>query len=172
MKIIFWPSLTLVILLLFLAAPQAQASLIEVNGRFSFYNPPEAGASTVFMYGLGLNFNFLPSLTLATAVEYTSYSAGGHNYSLMPVTADLIYHVLPISPVDPYLGAGLGYYQKTTDGAAKSSVGGQLRAGVDFNLLVADARLEARYMIPDFGDTSKSSFSWGGGIGGSFIFPF
>lgn len=172
MKMKPFVSLTGLVLAALLGALPAQAALMEVNGRFSFYNPPEAGAGTAFMYGLGLDFNFLPSLTLSTAIEYTAYSAGGHNYSLMPITADLIYHVIPLSPVDPYLGVGLGYYSKTTDGVGKSTVGGQLRAGVNFNLLVASAGLEARYIIPDLGNTGGSSFSWGGGIGGSFLIPF
>lgn len=149
----------------------ARADLLEIGARVSLYNPPEAGASTTLLYGLGVNLNFSPNFSLATAMEYTSYGAVGHSYSLMPITADLIYHFIPFAPIDPYLGIGVGYYKKTKDGLNNDSGGGQARAGVSADLYFFDASLEVRYLVPDFKDPSKSSFSYGASLGGTFFFP-
>jgi hypothetical protein len=162
--------LGLLVLGAMLPAP-ASAGLIDIRARLSMYSPSEGGGPAL-MYGLGADVNFDEHLTLAAAAEYAAYSANGHNYTLMPITLDLIYRLLPGFPIDPFLGAGLGIYNKGTDGVSKSSLGGQLRAGVQANLGLFGASADVRYVVPDFSDTSRSGVSYGLQVGGALSMIF
>ena len=98
---------------IFTGLQPVKADPLELHGQIHYYYPPETGAGATLMYGLNADLNFSSNFSLAAWVEYTTYRTGGHDYSLLPVTVDLIYRFTPGMPLDFYCGAGVGFYKKT-----------------------------------------------------------
>lgn len=173
MKKIFLASwLMLMIFFFFLNfSGTAAANLLELSPRLQLYNPPETRHSFTWMYGLGAKLNLTPNLSFLSTIDYTSYGTAGHTYSLMPVTGDVIYYLLPGQNLNPFLGAGVGFFKKTIDGANKYSAGGQMKAGADLKIFFMVLCLEARYVMPDFTDFSLNSFAYGLSFGGLVYIP-
>lgn len=138
------------------------AGLMTLGAKASVYNPPEPGANPSLMYGFFLDYEINEYLHARTDASYTSYTAEGIDYTLMPITANLIAHFMPGSSVDPYIGGGLGYYSKTADGVETAKTGAQGIAGLRFTVGGLTAALEVTYIVSDLGHSEDASVSWGG----------
>jgi len=154
------------VLLAALSTP-ASAGMLTLGAKASIYNPPEAGASPSLMYGFMLDYDINAVFHARAGAHYTSYTANDVDYTLMPITLDILAHLMPGNNVDPYLGVGVGYYSKTIDGEESSHTGGQAIAGIKFNLGGFSAAFEATYMVPDLAKSEEGSFAWGGWASGS-----
>ena len=156
----------LICLMLFFLAPGSHAGVAAFSARASIYNPPEDGASPSFMYGFGFDYAVNPVVTVRGAAEYTSYTAKGVNYSLMPITLNVIAHFIPYGQIDPYLGAGVGLYSKTVGPDESRTLGAQAVGGIKFYMGNFAAAFEANYMIPDWNKSGKGDFNCGGWASG------
>ena len=157
----------LLLLCLIALSSIAYAGQLALTAKASIYNPPEACAAPSLMYGFGLDYDINGYWHAMADASYTSYAAGGKNYTLMPITVNLIGHFAPGAPVDPYLGGGLGYYSKTVDGVENGRTGAQAMTGIAFKIGNFNAALEATYMVTDLNDPSTASVSWGGWASGT-----
>jgi hypothetical protein len=164
----------LIIIAFSLLVQSAHAGLLTLGAKASIYNPPEEGANPSVMYGFVLDYDINRILHARAGASYTSYTAKGINYTLMPITLNLIAHFMPESTVDPYLGGGVGYYSKTVDGVESSKTGGQAIGGITFRLEGFYAGFEVQYIVPDLAQSDIGSLSWGGWASGtSYIWiPF
>ena len=144
----------------------SHAGVVGFTARASIYNPPEAGASPSLMYGFGFDYSVNPIVTVRGAAEYTSYTANGVNYSLMPITLSVLAHLIPYGQIDPYLGGGIGLYSKTVGPDESRTLGAQAVTGIKFYLGNFTAAFEANYMIPDWQKSGKGDFSCGGWASG------
>jgi len=160
--------------LLIFASSSARAGVLTLGAKASIYNPPEEGASPTLMYGFVLDYDINAHLHARAGASYTSYSAKGVRYTLMPITFNLIYHLMPGNFIDPYLGGGVGYYSKTEDGNEYGRTGGQAVAGMRFSVGGLNAAIEATYIDPNFDDLESGTMSWGGWAAGTtYVFiPF
>lgn len=156
----------ILISVLFLCS-NAHAGMLTLGAKAAIYNPPEAGANPSLMYGFVLDYEINRMLHANAGTSYTSYTAGGVNYTLMPITLNLIAHFMPDSNIDPYLGGGLGYYSKTAAGVESSKTGAQGVAGLAFRVGGFNAAFEAQYIVPDLSHGEIGSYSWGGWASGS-----
>ena len=163
--------LTLIMFLLFalalLNASPAFCGALTMGAKASIYNPPQEGASPSLMYGFFLDYEINKYVHTRADASYTSYSANGHNYTLMPITINLIAHFMPDGVIDPYLGGGIGYYSQTMDGAETSHTGAQAQAGLNFHMGAFSAAIEVSYIVPDLDHPEANSVSWGGWASGS-----
>lgn len=157
----------LIIILLVAISSSAFAGLLTLGAKASIYNPPEEGANPTLMYGFILDYDINRILHARAGASYASYMAKGINYTLMPITFNLIAHFMPESNIDPYLGGGLGYYSKTVDGVESSKTGGQAIAGISFRIGNFNAAFEASYIVPDLSESDIGSLSWGGWASGT-----
>jgi hypothetical protein len=166
--------LPLFLALLLMASGMSFAGDLTLGARAGVYNPPEEGAKPSFMYGFTLDYGINAYLHARADASYTSYAADGIDYTLMPVTINLIAHFLPGAPIDPYLGGGVGYYSKTKDGVEFSKTGAQAMAGFNFKIGGLNAAFEAMYIVPDLNHSDVGSFSWGGSAAGTtyVLIPF
>ena len=160
------------IFLLSVAALPSFAGTLNHSGRAGIYTPTVAGASPSLMYGLGADYTLNDNLSVRAAVETTSYSAGGNNYTLTPITVDLIYRQTFVGMVTPYVGAGLGYYGSTVNGNTKSTTGAQAEAGLSFSMGGFTAGLELRYILPDASNSASGAFTTNGYATGGFSQSF
>jgi len=147
-------------------ASAVEAGIVAFSARAFIYNPPEEGASPSLMYGFGFDYSVNPIITIRGAAEYTSYTAKGINYSLMPITLSVLAHFIPYGQIDPYLGTGVGLYSKTVNAEESRTLGAQAVAGIRFYLGNFTAAFEANYMIPDWQKSGKGDLSYGGWASG------
>ncbi len=145
----------------------AYAGQLTLGAKASIYNPPEEGANPSLMYGFVLDYDINAFLHAQADASYTSYTADGIDYTLMPITVNLIAHFIPGGAIDPYLGGGLGYYSKTADGVETANTGAQAIAGFAFKVGGLNAAFEATYIVPDLSHSDKGSFAWGGSAAGT-----
>lgn len=146
---------------------QSHAGELTLGAKASIYNPPEDGASPSLMYGFALDYDINRYFHAIAGASYTSYAAKGVDYTLMPITFDLVAHFRPDSNIDPYLGLGVGYYSKTADKVERSRTGGQAEAGVNFHIGNFNAALEISYIVTDLSDSSIGAVSCGGWASGT-----
>lgn len=157
----------LVVLFFIIFAQSVQAGIVSFSARASIYNPPEEGASPSIMYGFGFDYSVNPIVTVRGAAEYTSYTVKGVQYSLMPITLNIIAHFIPYGNFDPYLGAGCGLYSKTVGADETRSLGLQAVAGLKFYIGNFTCAFEANYMIPDCQKSGSGNLSYGGWASGA-----
>jgi len=138
------------------------AGKLDLMGRAGIYTPPVSGAAPSIMYGVGAEYGITENLSIRAAADTTSYSDGTNNYTLTPVTVDLIYHQTIQGMLTPYVGAGLGYYAYSMNGNTSSTTGLQTEAGVKFALGGFNAGFEIRYLLPDTADASSGAFTTNG----------
>jgi opacity protein-like surface antigen len=148
------------------------AGQLNLMGRAGIYTPPVAGAAPSIMYGVGAEYDMTENFTVRAAADTTSYSDGTNNYTLTPVTLDLIYRQTIQGMLTPYVGAGIGYYASSVNGATSSTTGLQTEAGVKFALGGFNAGFEIRYLLPDTADASSGAFSTNGYATGQFMQSF
>jgi opacity protein-like surface antigen len=159
--------LIIVLLVLFVAYP-CFAGNLDLMGRAGIYTPPVSGAAPSIMYGVGAEYEVTDNISVRAAADTTSYSDGTDNYTLTPVTVDLIYRQTIQGMLTPYVGAGIGYYSTSVNGAATSTTGLQTEAGVKFALGGFNAGFEIRYLLPDTSNSAGGAFSTNGYATGQF----
>jgi len=162
----------LIALLLLLLVSPTLAGNLTISGRAGMYSPPGGNISASVMYGLGAEYTITNNLSARAAVETTTYSVGGVQTTLTPVTADLIYRQTLGGMFTPYAGAGVGYYTSTVGSNTNSTMGVQAETGFKFALGGFDAGVEARYMLPDTKNTNSGSMSYNAYMTGSFLQSF
>ena len=158
---------SLLIVLGLLAAPSF-AGQLDLIGRAGIYTPTIAGASPSIMYGVGAEYGINDNLAVRAAADTTSYSDGTNNYTLTPITVDLIYRQTMMGMFTPYVGAGLGYYASSVNGATSSTTGVQTEVGINFALGGFNAGFEIRDMLPDTGNAASGAFTTNGYATGQF----
>ena len=119
---------------------------LTVSGRVSLYDPPgDAGYTPM----------------------YTSYNDDGKVVKMMPVTFNGLLHPLGQRVFDPYFGLGIGAYLKKIGNEDRSTMGLQGVGGVQWHPKSGCGfSFEARYIVPDGGNLSGGSFTFGGSITG------
>jgi opacity protein-like surface antigen len=157
----------LISMIVLAAGSPALAGSLTLGAKASIYNPPEEGANPSLMYGFFLDYEMSKFLHARADASYTSYAAKDHNYSLMPITLNLIAHFIPDGNIDPYLGGGVGYYSYTADGMETSHTGAQAQAGLNFHIGGFSAAVEVSYIVPDINHSDVNSVSWGGWASGT-----
>ncbi|MFC1559949.1 hypothetical protein ACFLZ2_00395 [Candidatus Margulisiibacteriota bacterium] len=144
----------LVLIILSFMSLQVFAAELSIGTRVSYFMPPEAGASSTLMLGIDADYNLGPHFLAQLAVENANYTAGGSQYSLTPITLTLMGYPAPGAPLEPYIGGGIGYYDKKIDGVSASTTGIHAVAGIALNMLTFIAGFEIKYTIPDIKDGS------------------
>lgn len=146
------------------------AGELSIGGKATIYKPPEGGAGTVLVWGITARYRFNQYWSADASIEWTSYTDGqGNSYRLIPITANVIGHPFGKRSIDPYLGAGPGYYYLKVNNINNSSIGFQGLAGVRVSLIPGFIlSVESKYIVPDARHPEKggvaTSFDIGGGI--------
>ncbi len=164
----------ILIILSLLITSIAWAGYLDVGISADLYTPSDSDAGTTLLYGLNANYFINPTWIARGELQYANYKTGGKTHSLMPIKLSAIGHLLPGQALDPYVGAGLGYFTEMVDGTkASSNLGGQLIAGVSWVFLNTALSFELQYVLPSFSG-GKGFLSYGGDLHGQtgFAVPF
>lgn len=164
-------TVVLLALVIVLISP-AFAGKVDISGRAGIYSPSVLNASPSLMYGVGADIQIIAGLYARAAVETTTYAVNNIQTTVTPITADIIYRQSIGGIINPYIGAGLGYYISTTGPATTQTMGYQGEAGVTVSLGGFNAGLEFRYMVPDSSKPNSSSSSYNAYASGAFSQSF
>jgi opacity protein-like surface antigen len=148
-----------------LAHTSAFASDLNIGTQASFYYPPEGGGNTL-MAGIDATYRLSPYFSARSDLNSSNYQSADHKYSLTSLAVTLIGHLLGDSRFDPYIGAGVGYYDKETDGLSDPSTGFNSIAGIMFHFKTFSAGIEVQYVIPDTRHMETGFYSFGGNMTG------
>jgi hypothetical protein len=143
----------------------AFAAELDIGTHASVYYPPEGGGNTL-MTGIDATYKIGPYFSARGDLDNSSYQAADHKYSLTSLAVTLIGHLLGDSNFDPYVGAGLGYYDKKIDGVTDASTGLNALAGISAHFQTFTAGLELKYVIPDTRHMETGFYSFGGTMTG------
>ena len=149
---------------LFICASSFAADL-DIGTHASFYAPPEGGGNTL-MTGVDATYRVGPYFSARGDVDNSSYQTADHKYSLTSLTLTLIGHPMGASSIDPFLGAGLGNYDKQIDGLTDSSTGLNFLAGIAAHFQTFNAGIEIKYVIPDTRDMATGFYTVGANMTG------
>ncbi len=151
--------LTVVILLL--SASAAVAGKLTIGTSVSAHH---SGGKTRVMLGVAANYRVSPRWTVRGRVDASKWD----DYYYVPVSASLIGHLMPRSPLDPYLGGGLNTtFWPGRDDDPDPTVGYHAIAGVQVRLGgKLSAHIEGRYLVDDASD-GEGSWTWGTGASGA-----
>lgn len=138
---------------------------LDIGTHASFFLPPEGGGNTL-MAGIDATYRLNDTFSARGSVDNASYSTSDHKYEVTSASADLIWHVLGKSFFDPYLGSGVVYYVKSTDGIASSTTGLNALAGLSLVFQTFSAGVEVKYTVPDANDMKTGYYSSGGQLTG------
>jgi len=139
---------------------------LTVSGRVSLYDPPGDAGYTP-MYGLSARYSLSNKVEIEGNVEYVSYNDNGETVKMMPVTFNGLLHPLGRTVFDPYFGMGIGAYLKKIGDEDQSTIGFQGVGGVQWCPVSGfGLSFEVRYIVPDGGNLSGGSFTFGGSITG------
>jgi hypothetical protein len=144
----------------FLICGRSFAGSVDIGTHASFYAPPEGGGNTL-MVGVNATYVLNSYFSARGDVDSSNYQANDHKYSLTSLTLTLIGHLLGNSAVDPYLGAGMGMYDKKTDDLSDTSTGLNALAGIAMHFPTIDLGIEVKYVIPDTRDMKTGFYSAG-----------
>ncbi len=143
----------------------ALAADLDIGTHASVYYPPDGGGNTM-MVGIDATYRMDPYFSARGDLDNSSYQSADHKYSLTSMAVTLIGHLLGDSNFDPYVGAGLGYYDKKIDGIADSSTGLNSLAGIAVHFKTFSAGIEVQYVIPDTRYMETGFYSFGGNMTG------
>jgi hypothetical protein len=143
----------------------ALAADLDIGTHASFYSPPEGGGNTL-MTGIDATYCFGPYFSARGDLDNSSYQTADHKYSLTSLAVTLIGHLLGDSKVDPYVGGGLGYYDKKTDGVSDTSTGLNALTGITVHFQTFNVGVEIKYLIPDTRHMETGFYSVGGQMTG------
>jgi len=149
----------------------SSAADLDIGTHASFFIPPEGGGNTL-MTGIDANYKIGSYFSARASVDNANYSTADHQYSLTSLTITLIGHILGASSIDPYLGAGVGLFDKKIDGVSDSSTGLNALAGIAAHFPTFNAGLEIKYTIPDTGHMDTGFYSIGGQMTGGLRVSF
>jgi hypothetical protein len=152
-------------LLAVLMCSGALATDLDIGTHASFYYPPEGGGNTL-MTGVDATYRIGPYFSARGDLDNSSYQTADHKYSLTSLSLTLIGHLNGDSIVDPYVGGGLGYYDKTTDGVSDKSTGLNALVGIAAHFQTFNAGVEIKYVIPDTRHMDTGFYSAGGQMTG------
>jgi hypothetical protein len=144
----------LIVLILCSLSFQALAADLIIGTHASYFIPPEAGASPTLMVGVDADYMIGPYFLAQLSIENANYTAGGSQYSLTPITLSLIGYPSPGATLEPYIGGGVGYYDRKIDGVSDSTTGIHAMMGIALNFQALTAGIEVRYTMPDTRDGS------------------
>ena len=156
--------LVVTIFLLFCSSAALSADL-DIGTHANFYLPPEGGGNTLST-GIDATYRIDNYVSARGSVDNASYSANNIHYSLTSLTIDLIYHALGKNTLDPYIGAGVGYYEQKADLETTSSTGLNALAGILFHFQSFNAGIEVKYVVPDTHHMETGFYSVGGQLTG------
>ena len=151
---------------------QALAASLSIGTHASYFLPPESGASSTLMVGIDANYRIGGYFSAQLSIENANYVAGGKQYSLTPITLSLIAYPYPGAQLSPYVGGGIGYYDKKIDGVSDSTTGIHAMTGISVALQTFNAGFEMKYTIPDTKDMSVSYTSVSGNMTGGLYMEF
>jgi opacity protein-like surface antigen len=151
---------------LFFAASASYSADLDLGTHASFFLPPEGGGGNATMVGVDANYKIGPYFSARGSVDNSNYVANTINYSLTSVTVTLIGHLLGSSPIDPYAGAGIGFYDKKTNGVSRDTTGLNALAGISMNFQTFTAGIEIKYTLPDTRYMNSGFYSIGGQMTG------
>lgn len=152
----------------------AWAGYLDVGISADLYTPSDSDSGATLLYGLNANYFINPTWSARGELQYATYKTRGKTHSLMPIKLSAIGHLLPGQALDPYVGAGFGYYTEMLDGAvATSNIGGQFITGVSWVFLNTSLSFELQYVLPSFSG-GKGFLSYGADLHGQtgFSVPF
>jgi len=138
---------------------------LDIGTHASFFLPPEGGGNTL-MTGIDANYRVGPYFSLRGSVDNASYATNDHKYSVTSITLTAIEHLMGDSPIDPYIGAGAGLYDKTIDGDPNSTTGLNALAGIAARFQTFNVGFELKYTIPDTRYMETGYYSVGGQMTG------
>lgn len=124
------------------------------------------------MTGIDANYRISSYFSARASVDNANYQTSEHQYSLTSLSITLIGHLLGAASIDPYVGAGIGYYDKTIDGSSDSSTGLNTLAGIAAHFPTFNAGLEIKYIIPDTRHMETGFYSIGGQMTGGIHVSF
>jgi len=143
----------------------ALAADLDIGTHASFYIPPEGGGNTL-MTGVDANYRIGPYFSARGSVDNSNYQTSDHRYTLTSITITLIGHLLGRSSIDPYAGAGIGFYEKRIDDSTLTSTGLNAVAGISANFQTFNAGVEIKYTVPDTKHMETGFYSVGGQMTG------
>lgn len=130
------------------------AADLTIGTHASYYTPAEEGATPTLMLGVDADYKIGGYFTARLSIDNSNYSIAGTQYSMTPVTLSLIGHPYPDAAISPYIGGGVGYYDKKINGMSDSTTGIHALAGISMNFQTFIAGIEIKYTIPDLEDGS------------------
>jgi len=158
-------------IVIFASMPAFSASL-SVGTHASYFVPPESGATSTLMMGVDAMYKMGGYFSAQFSVENANYIAAGKQYSLTPITVSLIAHPYPNAQLNPYVGGGVGYYDKRVDGASDSTTGVHVMTGINILLQNVNAGFEIKYTVPDTRNMNVGYSSVTGSMVGGMYMEF
>jgi len=149
--------------IIILVCSNAFAADLDIGTHASFYYPPEGGGNTL-MTGIDATYKVGSYFSARGDLDNSSYQAADHKYSLTSLAVTLIGHLMGESNIDPYIGGGIGYFDKKTDGVSDTSTGLNALAGVAAHFQSLNVGVELKYTIPDTRHMETGFYSFGGNM--------
>lgn len=101
------------------------------------------------MTGIDATYTFNSYFSARGDLSASNYRTNDHKYSLNSLTITLMGHLLGSYYIDPYLGGGVGLYDKTIDNVSDSSTGLNGLAGIAVHFPAFNIGIEITYVLPD-----------------------
>ncbi|MBU0687527.1 MAG: porin family protein [Candidatus Margulisbacteria bacterium] len=153
--------------LMVLSAVPCLAGSIEFSGRAGLYSPSVTGANMSLMYGIAAYYDLNENWSLRGAVDTTTYSVYGQQFTYTPISLDVIYTQRLGNNLYPYAGLGVSYNSTTSAGNTLTTTGAQAEAGIRLALGMFTAGVEFRYLFPDLSNLNLGGSSFNGYATGS-----
>lgn len=154
-------------LFLVLVCSPSFAGMLNVSANAGMFSASGSDSPSV-IYGLSADMSVFQNLSVRGMVQTTTYTSGGQQTTLMPISLDLLYSQSIAGMFHPYAGAGLSYNSSNTAGVSTQTTGGQAEAGFKFELAGFSAGVEYRYMILDFSHSNNSASTYNFYMSGGF----
>jgi hypothetical protein len=151
--------------LVILICSSSVAASLNIGTHASFYAPPEGGGNTL-MAGIDATYRLNSYFSARGDLDASNYQSNDHKYSLTSLSVTLIGHLLGSSSVDPYLGAGIGLYDKRTDDVTDRSTGFNALAGIAVHFPTFNLGIEVKYVLPDTRHMDAGFYTMGGNMTG------
>ncbi len=159
-------SIIVLLITILLYPTMISAEKLKVGMDISVYKA-EGVDNVTYMVEATATYTINDYLHAVGTIGWTEYESGDEKVVETPITLDGEYHPLGSSKLDPYVGAGLGYFRKTVGDDDMSSFGCQALAGVRWTIKGEfGVSFEVKYRIPDFSKPSEGGVTMNGGVMG------
>ena len=101
------------------------------------------------MTGIDATYTLNSYFSARGDLDTSNYQSNDHKFSLTSLTITLMGHLLGSYYIDPYLGAGVGLYDKKIDDTSDSSTGLNGLAGIAVHFPAFNVGVEIKYILPD-----------------------